>query len=287
VSELPSVKVPLRVTLGDSYSTIRACNELENAPEGVVLDATKTTRFEPVVAAMLVATAAERRLEGLSTRWAPPMDEESARFASEVQMDHLVEGRATGAHGTLEMRQLTALDPSYTAGVAELLQAGVPGIDEVTAYPVQLCLNELLQNVFEWAGSKMGCIVLTRWFHLTRSVRIAVVDRGVGIPARLRSLQIEGLHRAKDAEVIVAAVTWPKLTSRAGRAGGLGLKTIHETVTQRGGRLTVISLGAKVAWNGSVQTISKTSQFFRGTAIEIDFRPSEPVANPDEYISVF
>ena len=113
------------------------------------------------------------------------------------------------------------------------------------------------------------------------------MDRGVGIPARLRALRIEGLHRAKDAEVIVAAVTKPMLTSRVGRAGGFGLKTIHETVTQRGGRLTVISMGAKVAWHGSVQAISKTSRFFRGTAVEIDFRPAEPVANPDEYVAVF
>ena len=283
----PSITVPVHVTVGDSYSTIRACTELEAAPDGVLLDATLTTRFEPVGAAMLAATAADRRAAGLATRWAMPREEGSARFVSEVQLDRVVEGRTTDAHGTLEMRQLFALDPSYTSGVTELLRAGVPGMDEVTAYPVQLCLNELLQNVFEWAGSKMGCIVLTRWFHLTRSVRIAVVDRGVGIPARLRALKIQGLHRASDAQVIVAAVTRPKLTSRVGRAGGLGLKTIHETVTQRGGRVTVISMGAKVAWHGGRQIVSKTSPFFRGTAIEIDFRPADPVANPDEYVSVF
>jgi hypothetical protein len=287
VSARPSIKVPVRVTVGDSYSTIRACSELEAAPDGAVLDATATTRFEPVVAAMLAATAADRRAAGMSTHLAMPLDEGSARFVAEVQMDRVVEGRVTDAHGTLEMRQLLALDPSYTAGVSDLLSAGVPGMDEVSAYPVQLCLNELLQNVFEWAGSKMGCIVLTRWFHQTRSVRLAVVDRGVGIPARLRALRIQGLHRASDAQVIVAAVTRPKLTSRVGRAGGLGLKTIHETVTQRGGRLTIISLGAKVAWHGSRQVVSKTTQFFRGTAIEIDFRPTAPVANPDEYVSVF
>jgi hypothetical protein len=287
MSESPPVNLPILVTLGDSYSTIRACAELENAPDAVIVDASRTTRFEPVVAAMLAATAADRRAAGLSTRWAAPLDKSAAQFVREVQLDRLIEGTIVDAHGTLEMRQLTALDPSYTEGVAELLQAGVPGIDDVTAYPVQLCLNELLQNVFEWAESRMGCVVLTRWFHRRRNVRIAVVDRGVGIPARLRALQIQGLQRATDADVIVAAVTRPKLTSRVGRAGGLGLKTIHETVTRRGGRLTVISLGAKVAWHGTKQIAGRTAQFFRGTAIEIDFRPAGPVANPDEYVSVF
>lgn len=286
VSQPISIKVPIGVTLSDSYSTIQVCDKLESAPDGVVLDATRTAKFEPIGAAIIAASVAERRASGLSTRFRLPVDEEARHLIREIQLDRLIEGRSTDANGSLTIRQLSALDPSYTASVAELLEA-VPGMDEATAYPVQLCLNELLQNVFEWANSRIGCIVLTRWFQKARNVRIAVVDRGVGIPARLRSLRIAGLHRAKDAEVIIAAVTHPKLTSRVGRAGGLGLKTIHETVTQRGGRLTVISLGGKVAWNAKVQTISRAVQFFRGTAIEIDFRPDRPVKSQHEYVSVF
>ncbi len=272
--------------LGDSYSTIRACDELESAPDGAVLDATRTEKFEPIGAAIIAASVAERRASGRSTHFARPVNESAAHFVQEVHLDRLINGQVTDTLGTLAIRQLSTLDPSYTAGVAALLEA-VPGMDEATAYPVQLCLNELLQNVFEWADSRIGCVVLTRWFNKARNVRIAVVDRGVGIPARLRRLQIAGLHRAKDADVIIAAVTRPQLTSRVGRAGGLGLKTIHETVTQRGGRLTVISLGAKVAWNAKARTISRNPRFFRGTAIEIDFRPDRPVKNPDAYVSVF
>lgn len=290
MSAASAIYVPVKATLGDSYSTIRACDELEAAPDDAVLDASRTTKFEPIAAALLAASVAERRAGGRSTRWVMPVDDAAADFVREVQLDRLILGQPTDVTGTLAIRQLTALDPSYTAGVAELLLAGVPGMDEMdetTAYPVQLCLNELLQNVFEWADSKIGCIVLTRWFAKTKNVRIAVVDRGIGIPARLRRLQIQGLQKEKDAEVIVAAVTKPKLSSRVGRAGGLGLKTIHETVMQRAGRLTVISLGAKVAWRGRAQTVSRTAQFFRGTAIEIDFRPAQPVKSPDDYVSVF
>jgi hypothetical protein len=118
-------------------------------------------------------------------------------------------------------------------------------------------------------------------------VRLAVVDRGVGIPARLRGLRIAGLHREPDANVIDAAVTRPQLTSRVGRAGGLGLKTIHEVVTGRGGRLTVMSHNAKLVWVGSKSVSTSRIPGFRGTAIEIDYRPDRPVENPNEYVSVF
>jgi anti-sigma regulatory factor (Ser/Thr protein kinase) len=167
-----------------------------------------------------------------------------------------------------------------------MVRRGVPGMDEETSYPIQLCLNELLQNVFEWSHSPVGCLVLARWFHRTRSVRLAVVDRGIGIPAALRSRKVRGLHRSNDADVIVAAVTTPRLTSRENKVGGLGLKTIREVVCGRKGRLTIVSLGAKVVWNA--EKLARYQSYpLRGTAIEIDFRPMSPVHDPDEYVPVF
>jgi hypothetical protein len=79
---------------------------------------------------------------------------------------------------------------------------------------------------------------------------------GVGIPARLRGLPIDGLNdRSSDADFVVAAVTREKLTSR-------------------------------VEWRGeSVST--RKSPFFRGTAIEVDFQPGIAVADPHEYVPVF
>lgn len=113
---------------------------------------------------------------------------------------------------------------------------------------------------------------MTRYFKKTRSVRLAVVDRGIGIPAQLRRSRVGDLHREDNAQVIREAVMRPRLTSRLNRVGGLGLKTIRETVCERGGNLTIISLGAKVCWRGErLQTAP--SPPFRGTAIEIDFRP--------------
>jgi hypothetical protein len=86
--------------------------------------------------------------------------------------------------------------------------------------------------------------------------------------------------------VIEAAVTMPLLTSRVTQVGGLGLKNIREVVALRGGRLTVLSLTAKVTWSGD-KIHRAASPGFHGTAVEIDFRPNAPVERPSDYVSVF
>lgn len=88
------------------------------------------------------------------------------------------------------------------------------------------------------------------------------------------------MHKRSDADVIVAAVTQEGLTSRkGGRRGGLGLKYIRDFVLPRSGVLTVISHGSKVTFKGD-RVRKVRSPYYRGTAVEIDFRPHEEVA-PD------
>lgn len=265
------VELPKRGTVNESYQLIKFCAETERISEDVSLDASQIGMYGPFGIALLASMVATRRGASLDTNIVLDSASEGAAFLHEVGFERFVRGHQTGL-GSLEVRQLSALDALYTDAVTKLLTEGVEGFDTDAAYPITLCLNELLQNVFEWAESAVGCFVFCRWYRQTRSVRLAVVDRGMGIPAALRRRQIQGLHRASDVDVIVAAVTTPQLTSRANKVGGLGLKTIREIVCDRGGRLTVVSLGAKVRWAGS--GVSRySSPPLRGTAIEIEFRP--------------
>lgn len=277
--------VPARATVNDSYQLAKFCEVVEREEGEVLVDFSDCILVGPLGVALIASSIALRQKQGRPTLVRAPNDESVAQFLDEVGIASFARGTMTGV-GSLEVRQLLALDALYTEEVTRMVLKGVPGMSEDTGYPIQLCLNELLQNVFEWSGSPVGCLVLARWFHRTRSVRLAVVDRGIGIPAALRSRKISGLHRASDADVIVAAVTTQGLTSRANKVGGLGLKTIRETVCARKGRLTVVSLGAKVVW--SAERAAKYRAYpLRGTAIEIDFRPMAPVPDPDEYVAVF
>lgn len=267
------VELPSRATITESYQLIETCASLEQEPQAVQLDCGPTTRFGPFGVALIAACIAVRQIEGRATELKLPNDRRAKEFASEIGLARFASGQRTGI-GTLEVRQMRTLDAIYTEAVTSMLLRGVPGMTEENSYVIQLCLNELLQNVFEWAESPIGCTVLARWYLRTRSVRLAVVDRGIGIPAALRRKQVQDLHKATDADVIEAAFTRPRLTSRENRVGGLGLKTIHEKVNERGGRLTVVSHSAKLTWTGG-KLMRARSVPMKGTGIEIDIRPGE------------
>src|SRR5258708_3172127 len=189
--------VPLgsRATVAESAALVSACAEAEATLEDVELDASEVSRFGPLGVALIATCFAMRRSAGRTTAFIPPIKQSASEFLHEIGFERIANGGAA-AEGTLELRQMHALDAMYTQDVANLLVRGVPGITEDNSYPIQLCLNELLQNVFEWSHSPVGCFVLTRWFKDSRSVRLAVVDRGIGIPAALRRARIQDLHRS-------------------------------------------------------------------------------------------
>ena len=224
-----SIKLPHRATVEESYQLIEAFNRAERQLAPIDLDCGSVTHFGPFGMALLAAIVALRRETKRTTHLVLPEDQEAAHFIQEVGLQRFVLGEQTGI-GTLEIREMHALDPTYTRHVTDMLIRGVPGVTAENSYPIELCLNELLQNVFEWSESPIGCTVLTRWYHKTRSVRISVVDLGIGIPAALRRARVRELQRASDAAVIEAAVMQPKLTSRANQRGGIGLKLVREVV---------------------------------------------------------
>jgi signal transduction histidine kinase len=285
VTAMNRVEMPDRATVNESYQVITACSLAEREPGTVAIDFSRTVRFGPLGLALVAASIAMRREANRATELILPKDAGAAEFCREVALDQFLAGQMTGL-GTLEIRQMRQLDALYTQQIAQILVRGVPGVTEDSSYVIQLCLNELLQNVFEWSKSTIGCIVFARWFKRTRSVRLAVVDRGIGIPAALRAKKIEDLHRKKDAEVIEAAVTAARLTSRANQVGGLGLKTVREVVCARDGRLTVISHAAKVSWRQNRVSKFRTPAL-RGTAIEIDVRPDSRLLVPPDNQQVF
>lgn len=268
------VALPTRATVDDSYQLIKCSASLETA-QGVILDASKCERFGPFGVALLAASLARRSQAGLPpVEFVPPADATARAFLEETGFDRALRGLAeqVSPTNTLQVRQLRALDPQYIDEISGLLTERVPGFPERARFLIDLCLKELLQNVFEWAQSPIGCFVQTRWHARDRNLRLALVDGGIGIPASLRTRQIDNLQRARDEEIVIAAVLRKGLSARRGRPGGLGLKTIREIATDRQGKVTVISQGAKVVFRKDGFRGAKTLQW-RGTAIEIDFRP--------------
>lgn len=282
------VVLPVRATVDDSYQLIKCCTQLESGKD-VILDASRCERFGPLGVALAAASLARRRQSGLPVvKFVAPRDPGARTFLREVGFERALRGTAERAdsRNTLELRQLHALDPTYIDEVSGLLAERVPGFPERVRFLIDLCLKELLQNVFEWARSPIGCFVQTRWHARDRNLRLALVDGGIGIPASLRSHKIQNLQRERDEEIIVAAVMRKGLSARRGRPGGLGLKTIREIATDRLGKLTVVSQGAKVTFRSDGPRPARTLQW-RGTAIEIDFRPDVVVKDNSPVEEVF
>ena len=149
------VHLPVRATVNESFQLITACTIAETISEPVAFDASGTTVFGPLGVTLLAASIAVRQAAGLTTELVLPGDESALAFVKEVGLDRFAQGKAPRP-GTLELLQMSALDAIYTDRVLGILVRGVPGITEDNGYPIQLCLNELLQNVFEWSESSIG-----------------------------------------------------------------------------------------------------------------------------------
>jgi anti-anti-sigma regulatory factor len=161
---MSAILVPTRATLDGSYELVHAFAAGMREPEALIVDCARTEFFDPFGVALLAALIASREQEGRETSLLSPRASEADHFISGVGLKRFA-GRESTGHGTLEIRQMRALDANYTGAVTDMLVRGVPGITEENSYPIQLCLNELLQNVFEWSESPIGCIVLARWYH--------------------------------------------------------------------------------------------------------------------------
>lgn len=143
---------PIRATVNESRRLVELCTKAESAPTDVTFDCSSVTQVSPFALAMLASSVAVRRSEGRRTMLLLPTALNAARLFADAELVAFAEGHDTGIR-TLGVRQLTALSATYPEAVVEMLANAVPQVNEETAFQIQLCLNELLQNVFEWAES--------------------------------------------------------------------------------------------------------------------------------------
>lgn len=83
------------------------------------------------------------------------------------------------------------------------------------AKPIRYIMSELIRNVFEHSESKIGTILCAQYYKKSNTIRIGIVDRGVGIKKT-----ISFAHLAKnDLDAINLALT-PGITGATKRIGG-------------------------------------------------------------------
>jgi anti-sigma regulatory factor (Ser/Thr protein kinase) len=88
-------------------------------------------------------------------------------------------------------------------------------LDPVHVEPIQYTMSELVRNVLEHSNSPEGAIVCAQYFKKTNTIRIGIVDRGIGI---LRSIH-DAYPVNTDVEAIQLALT-PGVTGTTRKIGG-------------------------------------------------------------------
>jgi hypothetical protein len=260
--------VPRRATINESPQLARLVAEAEREKGAVEVDCSKTEAWGPFGVALLASCLAVRQKLGRETLLIAPAEGEALEGFNETGLAMVAKGQTVGLNGgQVHPIAIEEHQPSNTLAAA--LSSPLCSVAEAAPAIVQPCLEPMLDNLFEWSESVVGGFAVVRWHKKTRQARFALVDRGLGIPAVLRRSQVGNLIRSNDAEVIEAAFSDPAITSRHEGTQGLGLKHLRDQVLAHKGKLTVISLGAKITWTGNRVTKSP-SPAMRGTAIEIE-----------------
>jgi anti-sigma regulatory factor (Ser/Thr protein kinase) len=88
-------------------------------------------------------------------------------------------------------------------------------LDQKNAQSIKYIISELVRNVLEHSGSKKGAIVSAQYYAKSNTIRIGIVDSGVGISKTIRKS-----HDAPtELDAIVLALT-PGITGTTSREGG-------------------------------------------------------------------
>lgn len=88
-------------------------------------------------------------------------------------------------------------------------------LDQKNAQPIKYIVSELVRNVLEHSGSKHGAIVCAQYYPVSNTIRIGIVDSGVGVSKTIRRS-----HSAiTDLDAIQLALT-PGITGTTSKEGG-------------------------------------------------------------------
>jgi hypothetical protein len=131
---------------------------------------------------------------------------------------------------------------------------------------LRTCMGEVLQNIEDHSWSPMGGVLCARYPSATRQVRVAVVDRGLGILTTLRkhyptlTSPMEALERVVQGGYSARSLR---------RNAGVGLRNLATFATAQGGNLTLVSGPAVLEMTAANRRprVERCAFDFRGTAV--------------------
>ncbi len=255
-----------RVTQNESAQHLRLLGELEREKGPVELDATKTESYGPLGVALLASAFGVRARDGRETRLIPPTDPDKLQLFEETGLLECVAGEPAPGPESVRVASAFTIDDALmmVRGIAENRS-----LRDGTAAVLEIVVRALFGNALTWAESTRGLWCMGRYVAKSRSLRFAIVDRGIGIPAALRRAEIGNLRRSTDPEVMHAVFDDPSASSKKDAGESRGLLRVRTAVEQHKGRLLGLSLAGRVTFQKGRWATSTTPPF-HGTAFEVE-----------------
>jgi len=255
-----------RVTQNESAQHLRLIGELEREKGPVELDATKTESYGPLGVALLASAFGVRARDGRETRLLPPTEPEKLALFEETGLLECIAGEPPPSAEAVRLATSFTIDDALAMvrGLAEnrsLRDGAVPVLEVI--------VRALFGNALTWAESTRGLWCMGRYVAKNRSLRFALVDRGIGIPAALRRAEVGNLRRSTDPEVMHAVFQDPGASSKKDAGESRGLLRVRTAVEQHKGRLLGLSLAGKISFQKG-HWVSSTTPPFHGTAFEVE-----------------
>jgi len=170
---------------------------------------------------------------------------------------------------TAPLQQFQRMNWGGSRSLIHLVKRHFPTMDSESEELIGICYSEIAQNIEDHAESPMGGVMCAKFFAKSREVRIAVVDRGIGIANKLRLSPPTTGERVTSDEHALRLVLGGNVSSKS-RPNNQGQGISNLALIARGnrGQLVVASNGAM-----AIATHDKPHRFeaipggFPGTAV--------------------
>ena len=163
----------------------------------------------------------------------------------------------------MPLRRILAARWSDPTPIIQLVNHYLAIAEEPEEY-LRICVHEVIQNIEDHADSPIGGVMCARYMTSAQQVRVAIVDRGVGIYTTLKRQHADTTPENALRRVLKGQFS---AMSRPNNAG-LGICNLTSMIEYLRGDFVIISEDATVEGRaGSVRKFSSLPNRFPGTAV--------------------
>lgn len=235
------------------------------------IDLRKCQYLGPDAAAVLAAVIHDAKSNGVSTSVLSPVGPpELCAFFHRSGLAELAE-----ADDSLQVESNEAIRP--VLAVTQIRRASFNDADPIIALVskhgtldpeaeeyLRICINEVVQNVQDHAKSSVGAMMTGRFMAKANEIRVAIVDRGLGMCTTLRTR-----YPDTTPENVMQRVLEGRYSARSRENNmGLGLSNLAAIITRLEGDLFILSENSMAELRkGDERSFSMVTPGFRGTGV--------------------